>query len=96
MQFKLKGTVERKVYSDSEKGTFIYSVSEKYMDKDQNHKSKNWTICTKQELSQGSEYELEGYVSESKDKKKTYSDGKDVYRINFNAVGIKATEEMYF
>jgi len=95
MKFKLIGKVIEEKWSDISKPTYLYAVEEK-----QKEKTKKWFIWTNEALILHTTYEIEGYISEAPDKykgvvKKT-SEGKDIWKTNYNATVIVSNEDCPF
>lgn len=89
MTFQLKAKVIKSVWNNEK--SWLYKVEEQNQDR-----TKSWSIFCEQELIADNYYQFEGTVSESKDKKVQDANGKDIYRANFNAQKITASEDVPF
>lgn len=88
MIFKVKATVLRELWNGG--GSYLYQVQETISE----DRTKNWAIFTKTELEAGQEAVFEGYVSESKDKKRNDQNGKAIYQTSYNAESVILTEDV--
>lgn len=87
MKFEVTGKIEKVLASGTD--SKLYSVTEQ-----SGEKIKKWAIWSQGNLNVGGTYNLQGYVSEYKDKKMKYEGGKDVWKTGFTAQGY--TEELPF
>lgn len=83
MIFKVKARVEKCVWNNQE--SYLYAVIET-----DGQKQKKWSIFAKAELANGCEYEFQGYVSTSQDKKTNQ------WKTNFNAETVVESSEVPF
>lgn len=87
MKFQLRATAEKQLWTNDE--SYMYAISES-----DSNRTKKWTIFTRESLCLGQVYDFAGTVSESKDKKTKDANGRDIWKVNFNADIIKGAETM--
>lgn len=90
MKFQLTAKVDKQLWTNNT-DAWLYLVEETF-----NDKTKKWTVFCDSELAQNAVYNFEGYVTETKDKKKKDQDGKDIYRATFNANKITDASDVPF
>jgi hypothetical protein len=95
MKFELTGKVTQEKWSDTSKPSYLYAIEEKQKDK-----TKIWFIWTSEALILQTSYNIEGYITETKDKVKGEArkdtSGKDIWKSNYNATVIVANEDFPF
>lgn len=83
MFFKLNCTYSRTLWSNADKTSHLVQVIEPIKSD-----TKTWAIWTRTELHTGIDYTIEGYISESPNKKFQDANGKVAYQANYNATNI--------
>lgn len=81
MKFEVTGRVDKVIFSTEQ--SKLYSIIESTGDRE-----KKWAIWSESNLNPNQTYTLRGVVSEYKDKKLKYSDGKDVWKTGFSAKSV--------
>jgi hypothetical protein len=77
MKFQVNARIEKVLWSNET--AWLYKI----VDVD-SKKQKGWTVFTQEPLNIGSDYQLNGYITETKDKKRKDENAKDIWQTTFN------------
>lgn len=82
MKFKINARIEKVLWSSDT--AWLYQIRDT-----ESKREKRWIVFADRQLNVGSDYELSGYVSESKDKKLKDENARDIWRTTFNVTDAK-------
>lgn len=90
MNFKLQATMIKVLWASNARDSFLNSLQETIVNNRTSETyTRSWAVWSRLELSVGSTYDIEGYITETPNKGFMNEAGKVAYKANFNATKIE-------